>query len=89
MKGLAALVIGGMSRIESTKIPWGRTVEETILDIVTEYDYPVLFNFPAGHISNNSAFYIGRQSEINITGSKAATFLQMTSESRNKKIEIF
>lgn len=71
LKGLSALVIGGMDRIENTKIPWGRTIEETILDIVDDYDYPVLFNFPAGHTSDNRAFYIGRQSEIKINGKEA------------------
>ncbi|HLN55689.1 MAG TPA: LD-carboxypeptidase [Bacteroidales bacterium] len=71
LQGLAALVIGGMNRIESTSIPWGRSVEETIMDIVGEYDYPVLFGFPAGHTNDNRAFYIGRQSAIEVKGKKA------------------
>ncbi|MGE5420418.1 MAG: S66 peptidase family protein [Chloroflexota bacterium] len=71
LQGLAALVVGGMNRIESTSIPWGRSVEETIMDIVGEYDYPVLFGFPAGHVNDNRAFYFGRQSAIRIQGNKA------------------
>lgn len=68
---LAALVIGGMNKIEDTKIPWGKNVEETISGIVSEFNYPVLFNFPAGHIPDNRAFYIGKQAVIKITGNKA------------------
>jgi muramoyltetrapeptide carboxypeptidase len=64
LKDLSGLIIGGMNKIEDSKIPWGKTIEETILDIVADYDYPVLFNFPAGHISDNRAFYIGRKGKI-------------------------
>jgi len=71
LEGLAALVIGGMNSIEESKIPWGKNVEETISGIVEEFDYPVFFNFPAGHISDNRAFYIGKQATIKVTGNKA------------------
>jgi muramoyltetrapeptide carboxypeptidase len=68
---LAALVIGGMNKIDDTKIPWGKNVEETISGIVSEFNYPVLFNFPAGHISDNRAFYVGKQAVISVTGKNA------------------
>jgi muramoyltetrapeptide carboxypeptidase len=67
---LSALIVGGMSKITDLKIPWGKSVEETILDIVHEYDYPVIFNFPAGHISDNRAIYIGKTARIEIRGNK-------------------
>jgi len=51
LDSLAALVVGGMNKIENTRIAWGRTIEETIHDIVGEYDYPVFFDFPAGHVT--------------------------------------
>jgi muramoyltetrapeptide carboxypeptidase len=71
LEDLAALVIGGMNKIEDSKIPWGKSIEETISGIVDEYNYPVLFNFPAGHISDNRAFYIGKQATIKLTGNEA------------------
>jgi muramoyltetrapeptide carboxypeptidase len=71
LENLSALVIGGMSRIEDSKIPWGKSIEETVLGIVADYNYPVLFNFPAGHISDNRAFYIGKKARIEVSGSKA------------------
>jgi muramoyltetrapeptide carboxypeptidase len=71
LEGLSALIIGGMSKMQETEIPWGKTIEETILDIVSDYNYPVLFNFPAGHISDNRALYIGKKAEIEVKGDKA------------------
>lgn len=71
LKDLSALMIGGMNKMEDTKIPWGKSVQETIMNIVGEYDYPVLFDFPAGHTNDNRAFYIGRESQIEISGKKA------------------
>ncbi len=68
LKDLSALVVGGMNDIEEARIPWGRSIEDTIIDLVKEYDYPVFFNFPAGHINDNSAFYIGRQAKIETDG---------------------
>jgi len=70
LKGLSALIIGGMNDLNETKVPWGKSVEETIIDNVKEYNYPVIFNFPAGHIADNRAFYIGRKAKIDISDSK-------------------
>jgi muramoyltetrapeptide carboxypeptidase len=71
LNNLAALVIGGMNKMNEIRIPWGRTIEETVYDIVKDYDYPVLFGFPAGHVPDNRAFYIGRTATIKIEGKKA------------------
>ena len=68
LSGLSALLIGGMNDINETKTPWGKSIEETINDVVKEYSYPVFYNYPAGHIPDNRAFYIGKRAEINVSG---------------------
>jgi muramoyltetrapeptide carboxypeptidase len=64
LEGLSAMIVGGMNKIEEIKIPWGKSIEETVLSVVNDYKYPVLFNFPAGHIADNRALYIGKQVRI-------------------------
>jgi muramoyltetrapeptide carboxypeptidase len=71
LEGVAAIVTGGFNKIEDTKRAWGVSPEEIISDAVAGYGYPVFFNFPAGHISDNRAFYIGRTGEIKINGETA------------------
>ena len=65
---LSALLVGGMNKLEETTIPWGKSIEETISDIVATYDYPVFFNFPAGHIPDNRSFIMGKEAMIEIKG---------------------
>jgi muramoyltetrapeptide carboxypeptidase len=59
LKNLAGLIVGGMTEMKDNAIPYGKTAEEIILDAVKEYNYPVCFNFPSGHIPGNMAIYLG------------------------------
>lgn len=61
---LEGLIIGGLSDMKDNAIPFGKNAEEIILDAVKEYDYPVYFDFPAGHIDRNLALYMGRRGII-------------------------
>jgi len=63
---LKALIIGGMTQMKDNKVYFGKTAEETIIDLVKEYNYPVILNFPAGHIEDNRALIWGRNVELKI-----------------------
>jgi muramoyltetrapeptide carboxypeptidase len=63
---LAGLVVGNFTAIKDNDTPFGKTTEEIILDSVKEYDYPVMFDFPAGHIKNNFPLIFGQKAELNV-----------------------
>ncbi|MBK9477745.1 MAG: LD-carboxypeptidase [Bacteroidia bacterium] len=56
---LAGLIIGGMNDMKDNLIPFGQSPEEIILDAVKEYDYPVCFGFPSGHLPVNFPLLLG------------------------------
>jgi len=45
-------------------IPFGKNAAEMILDICSEYDFPITFNFPAGHLEDNRALILGRKVDL-------------------------
>ena len=65
------IIVGGISRVRENTTPFGRTIEEIILDVVADYDFPVLFNFPAGHENDNRALILGRTIELHVKKDKA------------------
>jgi muramoyltetrapeptide carboxypeptidase len=70
LKGLKGLIVGGMTDMKDNVIPFGKTAEQIILDAVKDYDFPVCFNFPAGHLDKNLAIYLGKEAELTITNQK-------------------
>lgn len=70
LKNLKALIVGGMTDMNDNTIPFGKSAEEIILDAVKDYTYPVLFNFPAGHIEKNHPLIFGRTASFEIVGKK-------------------
>lgn len=63
---LKGLVVGDMSNIKKNTTKWGSSVEQLILNAVKEYDFPVLFDFPAGHETDNRALILGRKVEMDV-----------------------
>ena len=74
---LQGLIIGGMTQMHDNDISFGQSTEEIILSICNDYNYPIVFNFPAGHIDDNRALILGRKAELII--SKTETILTFDS----------
>ncbi len=75
LKGLKGLIVGGMTDMKDNAIPFGKFPEDIILDAVKEYNYPVCFDFPAGHIDRNLAMYFGREVELTVSDNATLKFL--------------
>jgi muramoyltetrapeptide carboxypeptidase len=64
--GLKAVIVGGMTSMNDNDIPWGKNSEEIIQDVLKDYDFPIIYNFPAGHIKDNRALIFGKTVSIDV-----------------------
>lgn len=64
---LAGLIIGHMTDLKDTELPFGQTIEELILDKVSEFKYPVGFDFPIGHEAPNLPWRHSSSSRLVVT----------------------
>ena len=65
--GLKALVVGGMTEMNDNDIPWGKNAIEIIQDVLKDYKFPIIYNFPAGHIKDNRALILGKTVTVEAT----------------------
>ena len=64
---LKALMVGGMTDMRDHEIPFGKTAREIIEEHTVQANYPVIFDFPAGHLIDNNSFVLGRLMTIDIS----------------------
>lgn len=74
LHSLAGLVVGGFTNMHDNSIPFGKSAYEIILEHVSEYEYPVCFNFPAGHVADNRALVIGKNYTFHVTHEKVQLY---------------
>ncbi len=64
---ICGLVVGGMTNLSDTAVPYGKRYEEVIL---SHFDYrkvPIAFDLPAGHIDDNRALVLGSKVELSVS----------------------
>lgn len=65
LKKLSGLIIGQFSEYKEDPL-MGSTVYESILSIVKEYKYPVVFDFPSGHVEDNYPLIHGAKVNLEV-----------------------
>ena len=69
--GLKAVIIGGMTSMNDNDIPWGKDSLQIIQDVLKGYDFPIIYNFPAGHIKDNRALILGKTMSIDVNAKES------------------
>jgi muramoyltetrapeptide carboxypeptidase len=65
-KNLQGLIVGGFTETQDLDPPFGKTVPEIIIDVAGKYNYPICFDFPAGHIPDNWSIILGSEINLNV-----------------------
>ena len=72
---LKGLIIGEFRiKPDDPEEDFGKNLREMVMEKVEEFDYPVCFDFPVGHVRENYALKCGMKHSLNI--SPAGTFLE-------------
>ncbi|MCR8557816.1 LD-carboxypeptidase [Mucilaginibacter sp. BJC16-A38] len=72
LQNLRGLVVGGFSDLKDNDIPFGQTVPQIVMEVVKDYDYPVCFDFPGGHVPDNCSLVLGKQLNLSVSANYAA-----------------
>lgn len=66
LANLKGLVVGGfkVKPDDSPDESFGRTLQDIVLEKLTDYNYPVCFDFPVGHQKNNFALKCGIRHQL-------------------------
>ena len=67
---LSGLIVGQFTDCEDDP-GMNETVYETIKEAVAEYNYPVLFNAPFGHVEHNLPLWLSRPTQMTVSSEGA------------------
>jgi muramoyltetrapeptide carboxypeptidase len=75
LQNLKGLIVGGLTEMKDNPIPFGKNAAEIIAEHTQKYDYPICFDFPAGHIADNRAIIFGKKAQLKMENN-ICTFVQ-------------
>jgi len=68
LKGVSAILVGGMTEMKDNITPFGKSAEEIILEHALEFQIPVFFGIPAGHLADNRPLILGAEVMLSTEG---------------------
>lgn len=74
LENLNGLIVGGMTGMNDNEIPFGKTAYQIVREAVEDYDYPVCFGFPAGHINDNRPLIMGAKVQLDVNDHPQISF---------------
>ncbi|KAA6345301.1 putative murein peptide carboxypeptidase [termite gut metagenome] len=73
LEKLSGLIVGRFTEYEEDR-SLGKDLYEALADLVKEYNYPVCFHFPVGHVTHNLPLITGAAVELTVEENVTLTF---------------
>ncbi|AXT21301.1 LD-carboxypeptidase [Flavobacteriaceae bacterium AU392] len=70
------VIIGDMTKLRKNTTLWGTSIEQLILDVLSEYNFPIAFNMPAGHEKDNRALILGRIVKLDVNNERSTVVFE-------------
>jgi muramoyltetrapeptide carboxypeptidase len=65
-ENVKGLIVGGMTDMHDNEIPFGQNAVQIITAIASQYNIPIAFDFPAGHLKDNRTLILGSQVDFEV-----------------------
>ena len=72
---IKGLIVGGMTKMHDNQIPFGMDANQIIYEKTKDYNFPICFNFPSGHLKDNRSIIFGKETQL-IISTKSVEFIQ-------------
>ena len=72
---IKGLIVGGMTKMHDNQIPFGMDANQIIHEKTKDYNFPICFNFPSGHLKDNRSIIFGKETQL-IISTKSVEFIQ-------------
>lgn len=75
-ENVKGIIVGSMSDMHDNEIPFGQNEVQIITEIAKENRIPIVFQFPAGHQSDNRTLILGKQVDFEVTESAVVLYFK-------------
>ncbi|TGV03728.1 S66 peptidase family protein [Flavivirga rizhaonensis] len=75
-KNCKGVIVGDMTNLRKNTTLWGSSIEQLVLDALSDYDFPIAFNMPAGHEKDNRAMIFGGTVQLTVGTSQSTVVFQ-------------
>ena len=75
LHNLKGIIVGDMTDMKDNNIPFGKNAYEIIADVLSGYNIPVCYGFPAGHGKRNWPLIMGHTVSLNVSDKCSLKFL--------------
>ena len=69
-KNCSGLLVGNFKLKKNEGNTFGESLEAIVLRITKDYNFPIIFDFPAGHVVDNRALILGSNINLKVTDKK-------------------
>jgi muramoyltetrapeptide carboxypeptidase len=64
LEHISGLIIGEMLEMTDSKTPFGKNVDEIVMDVCRDLDFPIVSNFPCGHGDYQATLPVSHEVEL-------------------------
>lgn len=76
LANINALIVGELTEMTDSKPAFGKSLDEIILDVCSDYSFPIITNFPCGHGSHQATLPVSHEIELDASSDNPAILIR-------------